>query len=112
MTGDPIVPQLRRLLHQLLCQRTNQLVGAPTNTEEEPTLRFAVTQLPLPDGSIIVTLDDACDLADVHDLCARIAGACLNDDKCVAFSRALPGATRQARFRHPSPSSGQGGIPR
>ena len=87
MTGDPTVPQLQRLLHDLLCQRTNRLVGAPTNTEEEPTLRFAVTQLPLPDGSIIVTLDDVCNLADVHDLCARITNACLNDDERVAFAR-------------------------
>jgi hypothetical protein len=87
MTGHAI-PQWRCLRHELLCQRGNQLVGPPTHVDEQSTIRFTVTQLPLPDGGITVTLDHAADLADVHDLCTRIARACLDDDCGVAFRRA------------------------
>jgi hypothetical protein len=40
-----------------------------------------------------ITLDDACNLADVYDLCARIARACLNDDDHVTFRRTVPDHT-------------------
>jgi hypothetical protein len=89
MMGNTI-PQWHRLQHKLLCQRTNQLVGPPIHADERTTIRFTVTQLPLPDGGITVTLDHSGDLADVHDLCTRVAHACLNDDHAVTFGRTAP----------------------
>jgi hypothetical protein len=94
-----IVSQWRQCQHELLCQRTDQLVGPPTDADEQSTIWFMVTQLPLPDGGITVTLDNACGLADVHDLCARVASACLDDDRRVAFSRAVSAQTGRSRHR-------------
>jgi hypothetical protein len=83
--------------HQGQCKaRTNQLVGAPTQTGEHTAIRFTVTPLPLPDGGITVALDHAGDLADIYDLCTRIDRACLNDDHGVAFSRATSEPTEAA----------------
>lgn len=87
---DIIVPQWRRLRHELLCRRTDQLVGSPAEADERSAIWFMVNQLPLPDGGIMVTLDSVCGLADVHDLCVRVVRACLDDDHRVAFSRAVP----------------------
>ena len=87
--GDLTTPQWRRLQHTVLCQRTDRLVGPPANPTEESAMRFTVTQFPLPDGRIAVTMDDTCNLADVYDLCARVAHACLSDDDRVTFSRAV-----------------------
>jgi hypothetical protein len=91
--GNVIVPQWRRLRHELLCQRTDQLVGPPAGADEQSTIWFMVSQLPLPDGGITATLGSTCGLADVHDLCVRVAQACLDDDHLVAFSRAAPDHT-------------------
>lgn len=88
--GDIAAPQWRQLRHELLRQRTNQLIGPPNDGEEQPMIRFTVTQLPLPDGGITVAVDPACDLADVHDLCTWVARACLDDDHRVVFTRAAP----------------------
>jgi hypothetical protein len=95
--GDAIVSQTYAFQHKLLGQRTNQLVGPPTHADDQSTIRFTVTQLPLPDGGITVTLDHASDLADVHDLCLRVARACLDDDHAVTFSRAVREYTEPAQ---------------
>ena len=80
--------QLRTIV---LRRRTEQLVGAPTNDEEQPDLRFTVIHESPPASGITVTLDDACDLADVYDLCTQIAAACLDDDdRYISFTRATP----------------------
>jgi hypothetical protein len=89
--GNVVVAQWRGLRHELLRLRTEQLVGPPGNVDDEPALQLTITHLPLPDGGIRVTVDNACDLADVHDLCNRVAAACLDDDHRVVFNRAVAG---------------------
>jgi hypothetical protein len=50
------------------------LLGAATDTNDQPTLIFAATCLP--NGNIIITVNGAVTLADVHDPsrgpCARV----------------------------------------
>lgn len=92
-TGTPAessTPHWHGLRNMLLRQRTAQLIGAPADTGEHPELRFTIGHQPPPDSGITVTLDDTCDLADVHDLCQRVAAACLADDNQVSFARATP----------------------
>lgn len=91
--GDVVVAQWRWLRHELLRRRTDLLVGPPGNADGESTLQLTIAQLPLPDGGIRVTVDNACDLADVHDLCTRVAAACLDDDHRVVFTRAVSNQT-------------------
>ena len=88
--GEVILLQWRGLRRELLRQRTEQLVGPPSDADGETALQLTITHLPLPDGGIRVTVDNVCDLADVHDLCTRVAQACLDDDQRVAFNRAVP----------------------
>ena len=85
--GDDGVPQWQQLQHELLCRRTDQLIGPPANSGEHSAIQFTVTQLPLPDGEITVTLNPVSGLADVYDLCVRVAHASLDDDHRVAFTR-------------------------
>jgi hypothetical protein len=80
----------RQLQHQLLRQRGDVLLGRPTDPDDHATIRFTIIQLPLPDGGITVTLDHASDLADLYDLCSRVARACLDDDDHVTFTRPPP----------------------
>jgi hypothetical protein len=98
-TGDGGVPQWHQLQHQLLRQRSDQLIGPPTDPDEHPTIHVTITQHPLPDGGITLTLDHASDLADVHDLCTRIARACLDNDHHVTFTRTAPEHTDRTENR-------------
>ena len=94
--ADTPAPHWLGLRTMLLRQRTVHLVGAPADTDEHPELRFAITHQPPPASGIAVTLDDVCDLADVYDLCQRVAAACLGDDDQVNFARAAS-STEAAR---------------
>jgi len=94
LMGDVVVSQWRQLRHELLRQRTDRLAGPPTDSDERSAIRFTVTQLPLPDGGITVTLDPVCGLADVLDLCVWVSQACLDDDPSVIFTRAAPSRPR------------------
>jgi len=73
------------LRHTVLCARSAALLGAPTDTTDQPRLTVAATSFP--NGNIIITVNGAVTLADVHDLCVRTARACLDDDPHVSFER-------------------------
>jgi hypothetical protein len=77
--------QWNTLRHMVLCARSTALLGAATDTSDQPTLAFAATSFP--NGDIVITVNGAVTLADVHDLCARTARACLDDDPHVTFER-------------------------
>jgi len=72
----------------VLRQRSAALLGRPTTSTDTPTLTFTARYTPA--GKILVTVDEACTLGDLHDLLVRIRGACLNDDADVTFARELP----------------------
>lgn len=90
MSAEELALHWSQLRTIALRQRGEQLVGAPTNGEEQPELRFTVVHQSPPASGIIVTLDDACDLADVYDLCIQVAAACLDDDDYISFTRTTP----------------------
>lgn len=76
--GNPIRCYLR--------QRTAELLGLgrePADDHDE--VGFRVTYLP--NGEIIVTLTDACDLDDVHSVGKLITDACLDGDPDIDFTR-------------------------
>jgi hypothetical protein len=81
--GSPV--QWGQLRTHALRQRSRALLGPSTATNAEPTLSFTARYTPT--GQLRVIVDQACNLADVHDLSVRIACACLDDDPDVAFSR-------------------------
>lgn len=71
-------------------ERTDHVIGPPTDPNEQSTIRFTATQLPLPDSGVTITLNNASDLADMYDLCTRIAHAYLDNDDGVTLSRTAP----------------------
>lgn len=85
-TDDP-APDWHQLRNTVLRRRTERLIPPATAVDEDAELRFTVVMQPAPDSGIAVTIDDRCDLADVHDLCRRVAAACLNDHAGVTFAR-------------------------
>ena len=77
--------QWDRLRHDALRQRSGVILGPPTATTDEPTLTFTATNTP--NGDIIITVGDACTLAEVYDLAVLVGNACLNDNPDVVFTR-------------------------
>lgn len=90
VSADDPATHWRQLRNTMLRRRTEQLVGTPTNGDEHPELRFTIAYLPPPASGITVTLDSACDLADVYDLCGQVASACLDDNHHITFTRTTP----------------------
>jgi hypothetical protein len=86
MVDNGVPVQWGRLRHDALCARSGVILGAPRATTDEPTLTFIATNEP--NGDIIITVNEAATLADVHDLCVLAARACLDDDHRVTFRRA------------------------
>lgn len=81
--------------HALLRERSDQLLGPPSGTDQQPTLRFIVTSRSVLVGGTTVELDSASTLADVHDLCRLIIDACLGGDTAgVHFIRSRRGEGR------------------
>jgi hypothetical protein len=73
-------------LQRRLRTRGEQLIGPHRPaTDVHDEVGFRVTYLP--NGEIIVTLADTCDLNTVHDLSYLIADACLSDDDDIDFTR-------------------------
>lgn len=85
--ADDPGPDWHQLRNTVLRRRTQWLIGTSGAVAEDAELSFTVTQQPAPGSGIAVTVDDRCDLADVHDLCRRVAAACLDDDSRVTFTR-------------------------
>jgi hypothetical protein len=80
-----------RALHTELRRRTIELVGPPTNLDDRAAIGFTAVM----DGScaLTVSLNDACGLDDVYELCEQIADACLHEDTDVTFTRDQPPVT-------------------
>lgn len=92
MPADHPALAWHRLRNTVLRRRTERLIGAAGAVDEDAELRFTVTLQPAPASGIAVLIDDRCDLADVHDLCHRVAAACLDDDSRVTFRRTTSGS--------------------
>lgn len=83
-TGTAAI-QWDQLRDDVLRQRSTALLGPPNAAGEKPALTCTARYTSA--GEILVTVDEACTLGDVHDLLVRIARACLNDDTDVLFAR-------------------------
>jgi hypothetical protein len=77
--------QWNQVRNEVLRERSAAVLGPATATTEIPTLTCTAQYTSA--GDILVTVDGAATLADVHDLLVRISRACLNDDPVVTFAR-------------------------
>jgi hypothetical protein len=69
-----------------LRETTKRLLGDPVKSNgEDQWAAFTVTIAP--DSTAIVTLNQNCDLADIHSACAEIVEACLSETEWVTFTR-------------------------
>jgi hypothetical protein len=73
MADNGVPVQWERLRHDAFCDRSAVILGAPMATTDEPTLTFIAANKP--NGDIIITVNAAVTLADVHTAAAWQARA-------------------------------------